>query len=115
VQPIDGLMKRALFYQDAVANGGPQGQQVEHNASLRALDQSWRLRHGEDELIVYGRVPVQDGEAKKVAEAPGSPSRLWLHELPQSGRKWPGLSGTLRQETYVRIFIPVFAEPKAGK
>jgi hypothetical protein len=35
-----------------------------------------------------------------------SPSRLWLGKLPGESNR-PALIGTLYQETYVRVFIPV--------
>ena len=37
-----------------------------------------------------------------------SPSTLWLKALPGSGPR-PAVPGTLQQETYIRIYIPVKA------
>jgi hypothetical protein len=110
---LGAVVKTILFYRDAMETMRQSSQQ-EHDSALRDLDQSWRLRHQRDEIILYGRVPRLQGEANTVAQDPGSPSRLWLNELPQSGQKWPGLSGTLQQDTFVRVFIPVQAGPKAG-
>jgi hypothetical protein len=82
------------------------------NASLRRLDQSWRV--GEDrpeQAILVLRIPTRETPAEDMAQSPESPSRLWLGELPTSGGIRPGLQGTLKQETYVRVFIPVKPAP----
>lgn len=76
------------------------------NTTLRSLDQYWRLGH-KDEVIVLGRVARADGQAEQVSASAASPSRLWLGALPAAGQARPPLLGTLAQETYVRIFIPV--------
>jgi hypothetical protein len=104
-EPAESIVRALAFY-DAL----PQSQRSNlRDTSLRYLDQTWRLRHIQDEVILFGRVPVQQGDAQTVAQNPGSPSRLWLRDLPQADRPWPGLSGTLRQETFVRIYVPVAA------
>ena len=41
-----------------------------------------------------------------------SPTRLWLKGLPGQGPRQP-VPGTLRQETYIRVYIPV--RPAAGR
>lgn len=83
------------------------------NASLRRLDQSWRVSqdHPEQAVLVL-RVPTHEGQAEDVTKAGDSPSRLWLGELPTSGAKRPALQGTLKQETYIRVFIPVKSAKK---
>jgi len=86
------------------------------NASLRRLDQSWRV--GEDrpeQAILVLRIPTREGAAEETTQSPESPSRLWLGELPTSGGTRPALQGTLKQETYVRVFIPVKQQPPAKK
>lgn len=81
------------------------------NSSLRRLDQSWRISSlHRDELIVVGRVPmVRDAQAEELLTAADSPSptRIWLKDLPGGNRKRIPQQGTLQQETYVRIFVPV--------
>ena len=83
------------------------------NASLRQLDQSWRI--GDDrpeQAILVLRVATRESaQAEDMTRDPGSPSRLWLGELPTSGASRPALQGTLKQETYIRVFIPVKQAP----
>jgi len=77
------------------------------NGSLRRLDQSWRLsRDNIGEAILIGRIPTVVGQAEELMEPSDSPTRLWLMELPGSGERTP-IVGTLRQETYVRVLIPI--------
>jgi hypothetical protein len=102
---------RALSFFEASPSGGRSNLR---DTSLRHLDQTWRLQHLSDEVILFGRVAKQQGDAQTVAQDPATPSRLWLRELPQAERPWPGLSGTMRQETFVRIYIPVAAAEDAG-
>jgi hypothetical protein len=86
------------------------------NASLRRLDQSWRV--GEDrpeQAILVLRIPTREASAEELTQSPESPSRLWLGALPTSGGTRPALQGTLKQETYVRVFIPVKQQPAAKK
>ena len=35
------------------------------------------------------------------------PTRLWLGGLPTAGAERPGLSGTLNQDTFIRVIVPV--------
>jgi hypothetical protein len=82
------------------------------NASLRRLDQSWRITadHPEHAILVI-RMATTENNAEDAMRSAGMPSRLWLDDLPTPGAKRPALKGTLKQETYVRVFIPV----KQGK
>jgi hypothetical protein len=83
------------------------------NASLRDLDESWRVRDTNTaEVILVGLLPRATGLAEEVTRQPGSPSRLWLGDLPPSGRPRPTIQGTLRQDVLVRVFIPL--PPAAG-
>ncbi|MBO0698233.1 MAG: hypothetical protein J2P46_07555 [Zavarzinella sp.] len=105
-----------LLFADAVTD---MNSYQASNASLRKLDQSWRvatdrpeqailvLRVGTDESVRMGI------SAEDMTRSPMSPSRLWLGELPTSGKARPALQGTLKQETYIRVFIPV--KPAAKK
>lgn len=78
------------------------------NASLRRLDQSWRLNeHNRDEVIVVGRVVSQPGPARDLFQASTSPTALWLKGLPQAGEPLPEVPGSARQETSVRLYLAV--------
>jgi hypothetical protein len=94
-----------LFHETALpGNAGVSAQ----NASLRRLDQSWRLSpENRGEVILVGRVVPPAGRAEDLLGGPASPARLWLKELPGSGKPRPTILGTARQETYVRIFLPI--------
>jgi hypothetical protein len=88
-----------------------------NNATLRDLDQSWRLgADNRDEVILVARVETANGLAKDVLGDPSgaSPTNLWLKGLPQPGARPPEVPGTLRQETYIRVYIPV-AQPGGRK
>jgi hypothetical protein len=88
------------------------------NASLRKLDQSWRIAADRPEqAILLLRIATKDGvnqgkSAEDMTRDPASPSRLWLGELPTGNKPRPAIQGTLKQETYVRVFIPVKTAPK---
>ena len=75
---------------------------VPRNASLRRLDQSWRLTaDNRGEVIVVGRVLPPLGTIEALFGGPESPSRLHLKEGPAT------VTGMARQETYVRLYLPV--------
>jgi hypothetical protein len=105
---------RSLMFHEQLRRAGSQLSY--HNESLRELDQSWRLRSsGEteeppEEAILVGKVAVEHGAAKDVAAKPGAASHLWLGALPDKSAKRPDLDGTMRQETYVRVFLKVRVE-----
>jgi hypothetical protein len=83
---------------------------VQRNYFLRRLDQSWRLRpHDDDapEAIVYGRMQRFTGAAEGVNSDHPLPTRLWLHDLPGPEKSRPGLQGSMTQDTYVRVIIPI--------
>jgi hypothetical protein len=100
-QPFSSRMKPLLFHKAM-----PEARQG--NTALRHIDQSWRLDR-QEEVVLFGRVNPRAGEgpAEKISNDGVSPSRLWLGELPGSGRSRPSLAGTLTQRTYVRVYIPV--------
>ena len=52
------------------------------------------------------RTAPREGLAEDISRSPDSPSRLWIGSLPTAGGKRPPLQGTLKQETYIRVFIP---------
>jgi hypothetical protein len=94
-----------LLFHEAASGGGRELQ----NASLRTLDQSWRLdEKNTDEVIVLIRLKRVSGEAEELLAKPdsASPTALWLKGLPGSGPR-PEVLGKLQQDTYLRFFIPV--------
>jgi hypothetical protein len=78
------------------------------NSGLRYLDENWRVRpdHAGEAILIARTAPTQ-GLADKITESAVSPSQLWLGQLPGSNAKRPELVGTLSQETYIRVYIPV--------
>jgi hypothetical protein len=105
-----------VLFADAVMD---TNRQYALNASLRKLDQSWRVAADRPEqAVLVLRIGTKDGvnqgrSAEDMTRDPASPSRLWLGELPTGNKARPALQGTLKQETYVRVFIPV--KPAAKK
>jgi hypothetical protein len=78
------------------------------NASLRRLDQSWRLSpENRGEVILVGRVALPARAARETLDGANSPSRLWLKGLPGSGAAREPIPGTGQQETWVRVYLPV--------
>jgi hypothetical protein len=92
-----------------------------HNHAWRLADWSWRVRDDlrpreapVREAILFGRFRRVAGPAKESAAAGAAtlPTRLWLGALPGDGQPRPDLTGTLVQDTYVRVILPVY--PKAA-
>ncbi len=89
------------------------------NHSQRPLDQSWRLPEEwalqpavVREAILVGRLPRARGSAESLTadNDPRLPTHLWLEALPLPGgekQERPSLSGSVVQDTYLRIFLPV--------
>ena len=103
---FDPWIGTALFHEAGVNTPDAGGLQ---NASLRRLDQSWRLAaDNRNEVIVAGRVPVVTKPAEELMTDPlsPSPSVLWLKGLPGDGPRVP-TPGTLQQETFVRSYVPI--------
>jgi hypothetical protein len=100
--PLWGL----LFHEAALRND--EGV-IPRNASVRRLDQSWRLTpDNRGEVIVVGRAVPPPGPAADLFAGPTSPTRLWLHGSPGSHvDQPPPVPGVGRQETYVRMYLPV--------
>jgi hypothetical protein len=81
---------------------------IPRNASLRWLDQSWRLDPANrGEVILVGRVALPTGGAEDTLSGPSAPSRLWLKGIPGTGEARTPIPGTGRQETWVRVYLPV--------
>jgi hypothetical protein len=95
-----------LFHESSLKHG--EGV-VPDNASLRRLDQSWRLSaQNRSEVILVGRAVLPVGPAEESLSGPSAASRLWLRGLPGSGDREPMPRGsTGRQETWVRVYLPV--------
>lgn len=78
------------------------------NATLRGLDQSWRLiAENRDEVIVLGRLAPVSGPAEEALGARYSPTQLWTKGLPGDGHERSPLTEAGRQETFVRLYLPV--------
>jgi hypothetical protein len=108
----DLIMKPLLFHRES--------NDLRPNSGLRSYDQSWRLRPQEnvggrdgrrsayrDEAILVARTRSLSDRAEQVTQDGVSASRLWLNHLPGTGAERPALSGSIHQETFVRLYIPV--------
>ncbi|MBI3411437.1 MAG: hypothetical protein HY040_24175 [Planctomycetes bacterium] len=112
------LIKQAMFFE--VTEKGNSSR----NHALRFLDLSWRIKpearfndeSGSEvlrEAILYARVPFQWGASETVNNSGVAPTSLWLGAIPgQMDRNGnfipqPEMSGTMGQDTYVRILLPV--------
>jgi hypothetical protein len=102
------LIRQAMFFEKNDAQGQAR------NHSMRFLDFSWRLqdepRDNDSalfEAILYAHVPFQRGRADALTAAAPLPTHLWLGVLPEAGKTRPALAGTLAQDTYVRVLLPV--------
>jgi len=88
------------------------------NHSLRTLDLSWRsrtkdlLQQRDDhirEAILVARVKFALGPAEMLTASVNNPlpTNLWMGELPGDKKTRPSLAGTLAQDTFVRVLLPV--------
>jgi hypothetical protein len=108
-----GFIRQAMFFEK-----GDQANTL-RNHSLRFLDFSWRLQRepgqGETRLreaILYGHVPFQRGQADAlVSGASPLPTNLWLGSLPDAGKPRPAIAGTMAQDIFVRVLLPVRLSP----
>ncbi|HSQ57357.1 MAG TPA: hypothetical protein VLM40_16665 [Gemmata sp.] len=82
---------------------------VPQNSSLRRFDQTWRLAESHrNEVILVGRAVLPVGQGEETLAGPAAASRLWLKGLPGTGEREPMPRGsTGRQETWVRVYLPV--------
>ena len=93
-----------LFHEASVDSRGVQ------NSSLRGLDQSWRLSEAnQDEVMLIVRLRPVSGPGEEFMTDPASPSptKLWLHGWPNGEKPRDPWPGSVKQETYVRFFIPI--------
>jgi len=96
--PLWGVM----FHEAALRND--EGV-IPRNASLRRLDQSWRLSpENRHEVIVVARAPAVAGPSADLTGGPWSAARLWLKAPGGTRLAVPGVE---RIETYVRLYLPV--------
>jgi hypothetical protein len=109
VQPVGSYIKSILFH----AYTGENAQQNAKNSSLRYLDERWRLdKDNTKEAILFGAAAppagsASEGKAEDMSQSGLSASKLWLGALPGEGKARSAIQGTLSQETYVRVYIPV--------
>jgi hypothetical protein len=97
------LPANMLFHEAAIQEAGAL-----QNASMRILDQSWHLSgDNPNEAILVGTLPRREGTSEEITADPASPSHLWLGDFPESGRPRPKLEGKMRQDTCIRVIIPI--------
>jgi hypothetical protein len=103
VDPTAWLPSSVLFNELRVGSERPS------NATLRDLDQSWRLlADNPRDAILVGTLAKTDGPAETINADAANPARLWFGAFPDApGAKRPMLTGTLKQETCVRILLDV--------
>ncbi|VTS05599.1 hypothetical protein [Tuwongella immobilis] len=86
--------------------------QTNNLGTLRRLDQSWRLLADQpDEAILVAKRIRLAGPSAEIEQAPGAVTQLWLSELPGGATPRTPAPGRMRQDTYIRIFIPVLNQP----
>ena len=74
----------------------------------RQFDQSWRLSPAwADQAIFLARTYRTERPAEDYSRDPASPTRLWVGDTPGPGKSRPALPGSLRQEVFVRAYLPV--------
>jgi len=102
------LVKDLMFH-ERIDSGANQRNQVMHR-----LDLSWRLQEEPTtpttnlrEIIIYGRLAPAAGPAEEVFQQHPMATLLWLGQLPGPGKERPKLAGTIVQDTFVRIILPV--------
>lgn len=85
------------------------------NHLFRMVDQSWRLRSYslQDRSVRTAMLVGYVGRAAGTSEQMIGDNRamlathLWLGELPGEGKERPALSGSMIQDTYIRVLLPV--------
>jgi hypothetical protein len=98
----DALIRRIMFFSAGTNTDGKK------NQALRALDQSWR-RSMRNSAILVGRVAAVEGASATVANDPASPSRV---VVANAGNGTKSVDGLLRQDTFIRVFVPVSPAPR---
>jgi hypothetical protein len=101
------LIKQILFHESF------DHQQAVHNHLLRRLDLGWRFEEKGRPLAYRTREAILFARVASAAGAPDNltqdllATRLWLGEIPPTGKARPALTGTLNQETFVRAIVAV--------
>jgi hypothetical protein len=101
------LVNRLLFHERTSLGDKRRDNQ------LRPLDQSWRLRDPNprevvtQEAILYGRLPRRELRADRMTAHPAAPARLALVEGAGGMTGQRPAPGTVLEETYARIYLPV--------
>lgn len=105
-EPARAFIKSVMFNETRERK---QGKSLGKNGGLRELDQSWRLRPEDagEQAVLVGRVDLASDDAEDISGKPSTVTKLWLGALPGSNAARPKLLGTMRQETYVRVYLPV--------
>jgi hypothetical protein len=108
--PIPTIKHLAFHERSDVANVG-------RNHLLRPLDFGWRVTEAPPgnanlrtrEAILFARVKFVSGNAQSLSTDTTNPlpTRLWLGDLPNSGRPCPSLDGVLNQDTFIRVILPI--------
>ncbi|HMF17572.1 MAG TPA: hypothetical protein VKE98_10220, partial [Gemmataceae bacterium] len=80
------------------------------NQALHRLDQSWRIQGkqpGIRDVILFGRLAPLHGHPEDLAANNPLPTHIWLDDVPGAGKTRPSLAGTMNQDSYIRIILPV--------
>ncbi len=96
--PPDQKALKHLF-QMMFGDALPAGQRGAGTDYLKYLDQTWRLVGTSSEAVLVGALAPESGSAVQVNNSRAAGCRLNPFEPP--------LSGTMRQYTMVRVFLPV--------
>ena len=103
-EPSDNIVRMIMFYEARETSAGHRVR----NAGFRELDESWRIQKSDtDGAILYSKIPMVEGAAEDLEKRPDTVTQLWLGALPGSGAERPPLTGTMRQETHMRFYLPV--------
>jgi hypothetical protein len=109
--PVAQRLDMSVLFHEATKNTNEF-----NNGALREIDQSWRVTDSnKEEVILVARLKQARGVAQEINTSANNPSRLWIDKLPGDRKSngqaedLPQLQGTMRQDVYVRAFIPVTA------
>jgi hypothetical protein len=111
--PSGFYIKSILFHDYAAKELNPGQGGRDRNSLLRFLDEKWRLdARYVSEAVLCGRAVLPSGQsgeggAEDISQSGLSGSKLWLGSLPGGSAPRSRIDGTMSQETYVRIYIPV--------
>jgi hypothetical protein len=101
--PVAQRLNLSMLFHDATRTHSEPS-----NGAMRDIDQSWRANDANrDEAILVARLPQASGAAESINSADTNPTRIWLGDLPSTSMGRPALQGTMRQDVYVRVFIPI--------